>query len=579
MWRSLFVVLMVFVLYFAGCSNRLNDGGGRFVSVSDPNFVKTVNEIDSIVSQIEDEHSIRVYYAKKPVFPWFMYGYKIAPKSDYEYVLKYLKMLQPELAKYPDGFLEKVQIERIVICKKVSTSWQSKCGLADPVQKTVFLCYPGLPYYDIPYLKKVVHHEIYHVMELTFNGLRHYRKDPAWVALNEDGFKYSKRKFRYGAGVSDPNKFYYPAEGFISQYAMTSPMEEKAEVYSTLFVESLNRCAYRWMEEDEVLRNKVGYMKEFLSQQCDEMTDDFWERLNSRDCTMPCSIGGVCEEIKHDERFTFSLGDGTIIELIAIAGDADEGPKWWRPNGEVFAEDPFMDIESGPCSFLQRFGPKAGIPKIPDKNKFKKYHFIYRTKRGKGARNSFNASSFSGGQFINMGGLVRNSDGWRVDGAGVYTCFFPKDTETGSFGIGMTPDEWETTATYDPRTKLTSGSDGSLMVDKCGMVKGKLKIDYSCASSGEELCSKDPNFPQAAERLVALDRKGKEHTANHTKSRLVDGVKEVSACFHCVKFRQVKEFRLQRSPFTWLSFKNISLKGDVISDVQVNVIKASDPMD
>ena len=81
------------------------------------------------------------------------------------------------------------------------------------------------------YLRHSVHHELFHAIDLQLNGVI-ANDDPAWVTLND-------RKFKYGPGGHIVREGFKPdhsnaSPGFVSRYARTGAMEDKAETFADL---------------------------------------------------------------------------------------------------------------------------------------------------------------------------------------------------------------------------------------------------------------------------------------------------------------------------------------------------------
>ncbi|MHC4736927.1 MAG: hypothetical protein ACYTDW_21120 [Planctomycetota bacterium] len=119
--------------------------------------------------------------------------------------------------------------------------------------------------------------------------------------------------------------------------------------------------------------------------------------------------------------------------------------------------------------------------------------------------------------------------------------------------IGIPLGEWTTKATYNPRTKVTSGPDHSVKFDKPHREKGKLKIDVSCNIS---------DFRKTAKQIVAVDP---------TEAKVNERGQKTSLSFGDLRIAQVKEFQYKVCPYTWVTFENISLRPGEITDVQVKV--------
>ena len=127
--RSVLTLLLLLALLITGCSSLLNNPDSSNADLlSSPDFIQTKGEIDDIVSQIKHKHSISVFYKKGPLFSWLKFKYKLAAKSDYAKLLKYLAVLQKELDKYPEDFLQEAGVKRIVVCKDLSSLGFSAAG-------------------------------------------------------------------------------------------------------------------------------------------------------------------------------------------------------------------------------------------------------------------------------------------------------------------------------------------------------------------------------------------------------------------------------------------------------------------
>ena len=123
-----------------------------------------------------------------------------------------------------------------------------------------------------------VHHELYHMLEVQMGDLR--SKDHEWAALNDASFVYEERDI-FRRTPSGGSFFGAPFPGFTSEYAMTSPEEDRAEVYACLLIPSQNKIVHRWMQKDGVLKKKVGFIKTLVRMFCDAMDEHFWQDLGN----------------------------------------------------------------------------------------------------------------------------------------------------------------------------------------------------------------------------------------------------------------------------------------------------------
>jgi len=545
--RSVLNALILSILFITGCNGLLNNPDSSNADLlSSSDFIQTKGEIDAIVSQIEDKHSIRVYYRKGPLFSWLVFKYKLAPKSDYAKLLRYLVVLQTELNKYPESFLRKAGVKNIVVCKGVSSHGLSAHGFPDPGGKSIYCTYGGFH----TYFKKNIHHEIYHMIEAKFNGSSYY-KDPVWAKLNSNDFKYGKGGRHFKWNDSNSENLFHPRTGFITPYATSALEEDKAEVYAGLFVEEISTCLHEWISEDEILRNKVNYMKDFLLRYSDEMTSDFWANLCTGECS-PLDLTAVSLYETGDFRFSAVLSDNAGAELIAITEGLGNSTKWWKPNGEIFDEAPFI-IDEAP------FIIDEPVTTVDDE--LKQYRFFFSARTGQSPW-STSSLDLPGGRFYRAEQQFRGKDGRTFLNVGVMTCGWGKDKEAGQMVIGIPQGKWITKATYNPRTKVTSGPDHSVKFDKPHREKGKLRIDVSCNIS---------DFRKTAKQIVAVDHTGKIHHPVSTQTKVNKRGQKTSLSFGDLRVAQVKEFQYKVCPYTWVTFENISLRPGQITDVQVKV--------
>ncbi len=537
--RLVLNALILSTLFITGCNGLLNKPDSSNANLlSSPDFIQTKGEIDAIISQIKDKHSIRVYYNKGPLFSRLKFKYKLAPKTDYAKLLKYLALLQTELNKYPEGFLRESGIKSIIVCRGVSSQGISACAFADSAGKNIYYTYGGLH----TYFKKTIHHEIYHMIEAKYTGSPRY-KDPVWIAFNDSEFKYEEAA-PFDPEESDEKKLFHPNKGFITSGAKSAPWQDKAEVYAGLFVEEISTCLHEWISKDEILRNKVNYMKDSLLRYSDEMTPDFWAKLCTGECS-PLDLTAVRSYEIQDSRFSAVLSDNTAAELIAITEGSGNSAKWWKPNGEIFDEAPF--IIDDPVTTVD--------------DELKQYRFIFYAGTDQSPWSTF-SWDLPGGRFYRAEQTFRGKDGRIFLNVWVMTCGWDKDKETCQMVIGIPLGKWITKATYNPRTKVTSGPDRSIKFDKPHREKGKLKIDVSHNIS---------DFRKTAKQIVAVDHTGKIHHPVSTQARVNKRGQKTSLCFGDLGVAQVKEFQYKVCPYTLVTFENISLRPGRITDIQIKV--------
>lgn len=67
---------------------------------------------------------------------------------------------------------------------------------------------------------------------------------------------------------------------------------------------------------------------------------------------------------------------------------------------------------------------------------------------------------------------------------------------------------------------------------------------------------------EAEVRVVAVDADGAEHPGGRTESAGNGDFSHVAAVFDGLPLAQIKEFRFQARPYTWVDFRDVSLNPD-----------------
>lgn len=201
-----------------------------------------------------------------------------AADSDVE---RYSVLLVEEFSLYPPAFVSRTGLKRIVLCTELSFAGQRRNAVPHFQADTLYLdVVRGL--HSRPYMRKVIHHEFFHIVDLRDDGQLY--ADDDWRALNPPDFRYgtggrNAQELRSTSVLTDQ----YP--GFLNHYSTTAVEEDKAEVFANLMVDPVyvrNRAT-----EDPVLRAKVERMKQILARFSPELTDVFWQRVDRAERSDP----------------------------------------------------------------------------------------------------------------------------------------------------------------------------------------------------------------------------------------------------------------------------------------------------
>lgn len=193
--------------------------------------------------------------------------------ADKKALESYTALFAPEFGLYPPDLVKKSQLKRVVLCKDLSFADQRRNAIPDYEHDTLYLDV-GRGTYSKPYLRKVIHHEFFHIIDYRDDGSVY--TDERWSALNP-------AKFQYGNGGQNAQALRETSvltdkfPGFLNHYSTTGVEEDKAEVFANLIIEPA------YVEDraktDPVLKAKIQRMKELLIKFCPEMKDAFWEKV------------------------------------------------------------------------------------------------------------------------------------------------------------------------------------------------------------------------------------------------------------------------------------------------------------
>ncbi|MDZ4838029.1 MAG: putative zinc-binding metallopeptidase [Candidatus Melainabacteria bacterium] len=207
-------------------------------------------------------------------------NYKI---SDKKTLTPYLEFLRDELAIYPVTLVNKLQLDRIVLCSHLAKLDKPVSGCA-----SMSLFPDSLPlrmlfkkntiYLDIIYGgtmdgRVTVHHELFHAVESHGDTWPRYL-DEQWPKLNPPAFRYREE------AQERASKYSVDVDGFLTDYSMESVREDKAELFSHMIV-NLARVE-KFARKDAFLKAKVDRMKQLMRKFCYEVNDDFWTTRNQQ---------------------------------------------------------------------------------------------------------------------------------------------------------------------------------------------------------------------------------------------------------------------------------------------------------
>jgi hypothetical protein len=136
------------------------------------------------------------------------------------------------------------------MCENLSISGINTAGIPDHVMKTLIIDLK----FNEKYFERVIHHELFHIINDSFKNL--FNEDE-WKKFNEPSFRYadcSTCSKKLGLDT------YNNTSGFFTEYSMTIPSEDMAEVYSHLITGNYE------ISEDKILNKKINFIKDKLKE-------------------------------------------------------------------------------------------------------------------------------------------------------------------------------------------------------------------------------------------------------------------------------------------------------------------------
>src|SRR5579885_2032927 len=215
----------------------------------------------------------------------------VAEESQYDPVISYevpsreesaafLEFLQNELALYSTRFINRLQIDKIILGNKIHRVDQPIVGCASmslfpdslPLRvlfrkNTIYLAADQCNTVDG---RICIHHELFHAIEAHEERWPKYF-DPIWPNLNPRAFRYKEDSL---SNESYENQL--DCDGFLSSYSMRTVREDKAELFSHMVVNFAR--VEELASKDKFLRAKTQRMKQILKAFNEEFDESFWRK-------------------------------------------------------------------------------------------------------------------------------------------------------------------------------------------------------------------------------------------------------------------------------------------------------------
>ena len=201
------------------------------------------------IYELKTPNKLKYFYATKP----FRLGVQkniSCNNSDKKTYDKKYKIISENLSIYSKEFLKKINLKYIVMCENLSISGINTAGIPDHLMKTIIIDLK----FNEKYFERIIHHELFHIIN---DGYKQLFDDDEWKKFNEPNFKYadcSTCSKKLGLDT------YKNTNGFFTEYSMTIPSEDMAEVYSHLIMGNYKNA------DDKILNKKIKFIKDKLKE-------------------------------------------------------------------------------------------------------------------------------------------------------------------------------------------------------------------------------------------------------------------------------------------------------------------------
>lgn len=183
--------------------------------------------------------------------------------NDLGVVKRFAHIFTDEYTKYPVEWMEQINLAGVSFVKEVVSENGDRFG---GIAK--FIVVYKVAFDDEDFIRQLIHHEIAHIMQQRNFGRSFI--DPNWPGRTD--------LYRQAYDFNKNDNPEYPTAGFVTNYAQTNVPEDEAEVYAYLFTSKGYKKLTLWILDDQILKGKVDYLKNFIKTKVPAMDDAYYER-------------------------------------------------------------------------------------------------------------------------------------------------------------------------------------------------------------------------------------------------------------------------------------------------------------
>ena len=220
------------------------------ISTANSNSIYSLIKIPNLeIYELKTPNKLKYFYAEKP----FRLGVQkniACSNSDKKTYEQKFQIIFKNLNRYSTEFLKKINLKYIVMCENLSISGINTAGIPDHVMKTLIIDLK----FNEKYFERVIHHELFHIIS---DGFKDLFNEEEWKKFNDPNFKYANcSTCSKNLGLDT----YKNTNGFFTEYSMTIPSEDMAEVYSHLISGNYKTS------DDKILNKKIKFIKDKLNE-------------------------------------------------------------------------------------------------------------------------------------------------------------------------------------------------------------------------------------------------------------------------------------------------------------------------
>ncbi len=219
------------------------------ITSANSNSIYNITKIPNLeIYELKTLNKLKYFYATKP----FRLGVQkniVCNNSDRKTYDRKYQVISKNLNRYSKEFLRKINLKYIVMCENLSISGINTAGIPDHLMKTLIIDLK----FNEKYFERVIHHELFHIIN---DGFKVLFDEDEWKKFNEPNFKYadcSTCSKKLGLDT------YKNTNGFFTEYSMTIPSEDMAEVFSHLMTGNYKNS------NDKILNKKIKFIKDILN--------------------------------------------------------------------------------------------------------------------------------------------------------------------------------------------------------------------------------------------------------------------------------------------------------------------------